>query len=70
MTISTYIETTHTYSGSKPANTGDALQQAVKLAVSKGANAIINVRISPIIKYVKSISYIDGYSISGIAIKK
>ncbi len=52
MTISTYIEITHTYSG------------------YNAANATINVRISPIIKYVKSISYIDGYSISGMAIKK
>jgi uncharacterized protein YbjQ (UPF0145 family) len=49
----------------------EVLKQIVKEAKSKNANAIINLEIKPVIGVnAKGYSYLQGYSASGMAIKK
>ena len=63
-----YVSTSNEY---LTASKSDVLKQLVQAAKDKGANAIINLEIKSIMGVSKTgYSYIQGYSSSGMAIKK
>lgn len=63
-----YVSTSNEYLN---ASKSDVLKQLVEAAKAKGANAIINLEIKPVIGISKTgYSYLQGYSSSGMAIKK
>ena len=54
----------------KVATVDNALDVIYEESIKAGANGLINVKITPLSVYQSGITFITGYNVSGMAIKK